>query len=101
MSKSEWYENYHNARCYGRASGKTLTMSQHVHELAKEKNLHIALIGENVRHAIETMVEGPNGLLSTADPENPVTYVKSQRRIIWEKTGTVATIFTLIRRTGQ
>jgi phage terminase large subunit-like protein len=66
-----------------------------VHEFAKEnKNAHIAIAGDSFAWVRDVMVEGPRGLLKTADPENPVTYQPSKRRIVWTETGTYATIFT-------
>lgn len=90
--RSEFLLNYEIA---SRGAGKTLGSVSDVHNFAKNnKNAHIAIVGDTFKWVRDVMVEGPNGLLREASPENPVTYQPSKRCIVWTETGTRATIFT-------
>jgi phage terminase large subunit-like protein len=86
-----WDFNY---KASSRGSSKMLKSAEAVHEFAKHKNYCIALVGNTIAHVVETMVEGPSGLLATAKPDNPVVYSQSKRRLEWPETGTRAFILS-------
>ena len=67
----------------GRGFGKTLTGAQWVTARARENpGARIALVGGTYREVIDVMIEGPNGLLALARPDEPVR---------WEPTRAVLT----------
>jgi phage terminase large subunit-like protein len=89
--RENWDFNYSVASRHG---SKTLRCAEDVHEFAQNKDCRIAIVGETISEVIETMVTGPNGILQTAKPENPVVYVVSKRRLEWPETGAQAMIFS-------
>lgn len=90
--RNEWQFFYEIA---SRGGGKTLRSAHEVHAFAKEnKNCHIAIVGDEIEEIRDIRVQGPSGLLKTADTENPIRYYQSKRQLVWPKTGTDARMLT-------
>ncbi len=83
-----------HAAISGRGSGKSRAGAEWVHTLARQTRLRIALVGPTSDSIRAVMVEGESGLLATASPGWPAVYEPSLRRLVWSRTGTIATLYS-------
>jgi Terminase large subunit, T4likevirus-type, N-terminal len=68
----------------GRGAGKTNSGAQWVHERVKQGvGKRILLIAPTAADIRDVMVEGPSGLLATADPMAMPRWESSKRRVTW------------------
>lgn len=68
----------------GRGGGKTKAGSEITHQVAKGgKVAEMALVGVTGPDLRETMVEGPSGILATANPNFKPVWEPSRRRLTW------------------
>jgi phage terminase large subunit-like protein len=67
----------------GRGYGKTLAGAQWVHERAEEPGRRIALVGPTEDEARAVMIEGPSGLLATAQDGERPEWEPSLGRLTW------------------
>lgn len=78
---SDWDAWYVNA---GRGFGKTLCGAFAVNERVDAKiNGRIALVGPTAADVRDIMVEGPSGILATANADNRPDYQPSLRKVTW------------------
>ena len=66
----------------GRGAGKTRAGAQWLGARAFA-GTRMALVGPTLHDVREVMVEGPSGLIATADPDNRPVYEVSRRRLRW------------------
>jgi phage terminase large subunit-like protein len=79
----------------GRGAGKTRAGAEYVRSLAEGASVsRIALVGPTAADVRDVMVEGPSGLLSICPNSTRPLYEPSKRRLTWEKTGVIATMFS-------
>ena len=76
----------------GRGAGKTRAGAQWLGARA-HAGQRLALVGPTLHDVREVMVEGPSGLIATADPDNRPTYEVSRRRLRYPS-GAVAFAFS-------
>jgi phage terminase large subunit-like protein len=76
----------------GRGAGKTRAGAQWLGARAMAGQ-RLALVGPTLHDVREVMVEGPSGLIATADPDNRPTYEVSRRRLRYPS-GAVAFAFS-------
>ncbi|HEX8526195.1 terminase large subunit domain-containing protein, partial [Allosphingosinicella sp.] len=67
----------------GRGFGKTRAGAEWIHSMAKVPDARIALVGPTEDEARAVMVEGPSGVLSTADPLSRPVWEPSRGVLAW------------------
>jgi phage terminase large subunit-like protein len=78
----------------GRGAGKTRTISEIAHKLAKAyPGSRGALVARTTNDVRQTMVKGDSGILNTCHPNERPKYVPNNREVTWPN-GTVAHTFT-------
>lgn len=79
----------------GRGFGKTRAGAEWVMQQVRTKvPLRIALIGATQHEVRSVMVEGASGILSIAQGEWAPTWESSNRRLLWEVTGTEVSLYS-------
>lgn len=67
----------------GRGFGKTRTGAETVLQWAREKNMHIALVGRTVADIRDVMLFGESGIITCAPPHEKPTYIASKRLVLF------------------
>lgn len=67
----------------GRGSGKTFAGAYWISEMARHRDLNIALVGPALHDVREVMVEGPSGLRAQATPGHRPRWEAGRRRLVW------------------
>ena len=70
----------------GRGAGKTRAGAEWLKGVM-HKGLRCALIAPTLHDVREVMIEGPSGLIATADADNRPYYESSRRRLTWPRGG--------------
>ncbi len=74
----------------GRGWGKTRTGSGAVHFWAEQgEKARMNLVARTASDVRDVMIEGPAGILKTANPENPVVWQPALRKLTW-RSGAIA-----------
>ncbi|WP_187970192.1 DNA-packaging protein [Aquibium microcysteis] len=84
----------------GRGAGKTRLGAEWVQGVARglspyalERYASLALVGETLTDVREVMIEGPSGIRTIAREDRP-RFEPSRRRLVWDRSGAVAQIFS-------
>lgn len=77
----------------GRGSGKTYAGANWLSDLARGKNLTLALVGPALHDVREVMVEGPSGLKAVAERRHRPRWEAGRKRLVWPS-GSVAYAFS-------
>ena len=79
----------------GRGFGKTRAGAEWVRENVESgKAGRIALVADDAKDARDVMIEGESGLLSTSPPDWRPVYIPSQAKVVWERTGAQAILYS-------